>query len=519
MRAAGLLVLALVPVVAGCASRARVLPPPDLSAGLAEADAQLHAGCFDCLRDSLAKYQALRVVTGALAAATQRATVGAFRAAALLALRQRELGMVNDGYLSTARQIRASWSCEAVLDCASSDRILEAIELMPTGAPGESARPPATDLDFSFRQRTSRSRQEWSAAFRAEAAQDPLAAYVWLGYACGPFGDSRRDEALAAIGPLRDLPLLRFKEALCYLRQDGLQAVVAAEPRYREVSYLSGVAAVAGIKLDEAAEAFGEAYAWHSQWPAVTLAMGNVQLTSEEFERALDFYDRTLQLEPLVIDAMLGRVRALTYLGRYEHAVTASDQLLAGRWYLGEARYWRALNEVSLGRLDEAWADVEEAAKLLVNAEVPKLAGIIAYRRKELDVARAKFDLSRGRNQSDCETGFYLGVVLAEQRNWVRTADVFIATASCLRTAAVEAAQEIERIRMSDAPPERRQRQIARRERQIAEGERMTATSAFNTAVAYYNLSRGEDARPFAETVRDDPQFGDRARDLLSRLK
>lgn len=47
----------------------------------------------------------------------------------------------------------------------------------------------------------------------------------------------------------------------------------------------------------------------------------------------------------------------------------------------------------------------------------------------------------------------------------------------------------------------------------------MTATSSFNTAAAYYNLSRGALARPFAEKVAADEQFGERARDLLSRLK
>jgi hypothetical protein len=47
----------------------------------------------------------------------------------------------------------------------------------------------------------------------------------------------------------------------------------------------------------------------------------------------------------------------------------------------------------------------------------------------------------------------------------------------------------------------------------------MLATSSFNTAVAYFSLSRKEEARQFAETVIDDEQFGERAREILSRLK
>jgi hypothetical protein len=52
------------------------------------------------------------------------------------------------------------------------------------------------------------------------------------------------------------------------------------------------------------------------------------------------------------------------------------------------------------------------AEKQLIDAAVPKLAGIIAYRRKQLDVSRDQFELSRRRGRNDCETGFYLGIVL-----------------------------------------------------------------------------------------------------------
>jgi hypothetical protein len=46
----------------------------------------------------------------------------------------------------------------------------------------------------------------------------------------------------------------------------------------------------------------------------------------------------------------------------------------------------------------------------------------------------------------------------------------------------------------------------------------MRATSWFHTAAARFNLSRYMDAERYARHVIDDPQFGDRARDFLSRL-
>ena len=65
----------------------------------------------------------------------------------------------------------------------------------------------------------------------------------------------------------------------------------------------------------------------------------------------------------------------------------------------------------------------------------------------------------------------------------------------------------------------RQARQIRRREQDIAKGRRMRATSWFNLAVSSYSLSRKDEARQYAEKVADDEQFGERARDLLSRLR
>ena len=120
---------------------------------------------------------------------------------------------------------------------------------------------------------------------------------------------------------------------------------------------------------------------------------------------------------------------------------------------------------------------------------------------------------------SDCELGFYLGLVNAEQRRWPQTADVFVETGGCLQNAQRQYTEEIAQIQRSNASPERKARQIARREKLIRDAERMIATSWFNTAVASFNLSRKDDARQYAEKVADDQQFGERARELLSRLE
>jgi tetratricopeptide (TPR) repeat protein len=286
-----------------------------------------------------------------------------------------------------------------------------------------------------------------------------------------------------------------------------------------EVEYWLGLFAVGGRKLNEADRHFDAAYGWRQQWPSLTQSIANVAMTSEEFQRALTFYDRTLEIEPKAIDAIIGRVRALTFLGKAEEAIVTADRLIALGWYVGDARYWRAFNENELERYDEAWADIEAAAKLQINAEVPKLAGLIAYRRQQLDVSRERFQLSHTRNQNDCETFFYLGIVNAELRAWQTTTEILPNAAICLQTNEDNYRKEIASIDASDDPPERKTAKIARREQYIAKGRRQMATSWFDTAVAWYNLSHKAEAQQYAEKVMDDEQFGARAKEILSRVR
>jgi tetratricopeptide (TPR) repeat protein len=514
MRAAAILALA---ALSACSHTTRpVVTPlgPSPSERLTAADALVRAGCLDCLIAAYQAYDALRP----LPSAKDAATAGVVRAAALIAVRERELGVVDDGYLERARELIANGAAlPSWLPTA-----LDIIDALPKSAAGE-IRSPTTDDDLERSRRLRQNQAAWSATLLAAAPIDELGSYLWLALTCGSIEarNMTMDEMFAPVATFRDTPLIAFRRAICRgIEAEPLQAVLDRDARFVEVAYYRGLFEVGRRKLDEADQLFDRVYAWRPRWPSLTQRIANIAMTVEEFERASTFYDRTLEMEPRAVDALLGKARALTYLGQYVDSLAVVDQLLAlEHWYVGDARYWRALNEAQLERYDEAWTDVELAAKLLINADVPKLAGIIAYRRKQLDVARVKFDQSRERKREDCETGFYLGVVLAEQRVWERSADVFVETGGCLDVAEQTAQSEIEAIRASNDPPARQQRQIAKREQQIANGRRMMATSWFNIAVASYNLSRMTEARRWAEKVVDDEQFGERAREILSRLK
>ena len=442
--------------------------------------------------------------------------MGAIRAAGLIALRQRELGMIDDGLLGAAKALASSTPNLPAWIAGT----LDIIDVLGGSIAGIS-RPPSSDADLEKMRVLRTNRQAYATLLRDFSQVDELSAYTWLTFMCGSVEarDVPPAEIFAAVSTFRDAPLAAFKQATCRgVDAVRLTALTAEDPRFVETAYLLGLREVGRRKLDEADAHFDRAYAWRPRWPALTQSMANVAMTAEELPKAERLYSETLAADPRASEARLGKVKALTYLGTPVEAIAAVDELLVERWHLGDARYWRALNENQLARYDEAWADVEAAAKLLINAEVPKLAGIIAYRRLQLDISRMKFEESRQRNPLDCETAFYLGVVLGDQRAWARTAAVLREAVQCLEAAEQEALADIVAIRASADPPERQARQIARREKRIAEGRRLIVTSWYNTSVAYFSLSRKDDARQFAEKVVGDDQFGERAREILARL-
>jgi len=492
-------------------------PAPDLKPRLDAADQLVRIGCFDCLTEALREYEALRAVSAAPAAIVASATAGAVRAAALLDIRERELGMTDDGYLQRARDLAAT-SEELRTRSAAAFEIVENIPWHVMQYPTTAAGVPTP---AAFRELQAK-RQQQTEALKARADTDELASYSWLAFGCAnPLSRADGAALLSALTVFRDAPLVVYRAATC-VRADKqkLTDLVEREPRFVEIAFHLGSIAIGARELDDAEAHMKRAYDWHPRWPAVTTSLGNLYMSAEEVATALTFYDRTLELAPEHGEALIGRVRALSHLGRHDDAFATIDHVLKEtRWFPGETLYWRAWNELQVGRIEEAWASVGRAEALWAGGQVSKLAGLIALRRKELEVGRGKFELGRRQTPEDCEMSFLLGSTHAELRSWEPTAAVFVETAACVKSAQNELTRTIARIQASKASEERKARLVARAEQKIRDAERMLATSWFNTAAAYYNLAKKAEAREYAEKVSADPQFGERARDLLSRLE
>jgi tetratricopeptide (TPR) repeat protein len=356
--AAGVIAIALASACARPLPPAAVAPPPPTpTQRLASADELVRAGCLDCLIAAYGEYDLLRTFP----AARDAAISGAVRSAALIALRERELGLVDDGYGERARALLIG--APNLPNFLST--LLDIIAVLPASV-GGIIRTPTSDLDLDRARVLRANRSAWETRLRELAPIDELAAYVWLAFSCGSTEgrDVTLDQLVEPVATFKDSALIGFKRGICRgIEAEPLQALRTRDPRFGEVPYYLGLLAVSQRKLDDADRRFEEAYAWRTQWPSLTQSIANVAMTAEEFERSLSFYNKTLELEPHAVDAMLGRVRALTYLGRNQEAIETTDLLIADRWFVGDARYWRALNESELDLNEEAWVDVEAAGQ------------------------------------------------------------------------------------------------------------------------------------------------------------
>src|SRR5439155_18557326 len=243
--------------------------------------------------DAFGEYELLREFPSARDAAT----AGAIRAAGLIARRERELGMADGGY---AQRTRSLLSSGASLP-ASLPTLFDVIEALPASG-GGMTRTPTSDLDLE-RQRLLRVNGDlWSAALKELAPIDELGAYMWDAFACSATSmrDQSIDQLFEPAARLEDTPLIAMKGATCRaVLPERLNGLAAASPRFApELAYWLGLHAVGERHLNDADKLFDEAYAWRQQWPSLTQSIANVAMTSEEFERALSFYDKTLELEP-----------------------------------------------------------------------------------------------------------------------------------------------------------------------------------------------------------------------------
>lgn len=473
-------------VGSGCAAKsARGVAPVVAS----ELNDLLRQGCYLCLEDA---YQRLTATLRPNDVSTLADEV-----AIVIALRERELGLRDAGRLATLQARTATLSSDLRL-------LVDVSAAMPW------SRRFAVDDDANLRRTAMSSRDVWLQALGPLARTSLVADYVRLSLVCGYAGDTPGPP----VSSFGDVPLIRFRLAICQGRDVPALASVAAEvTRFVEAQYLLGLDALIAGRLDDAQSGIARAFAALPRWPAAANALAGLAFAVEDFETALMRYNEAAAVDPTHRDALLGRVKALSYLERPADAIAAADHMLAlGEYFIGDAHFWRAWNLHRAAQDVEAEEAVGRAKQFMRGPEVAALSGHIAVALGKFDQARADFTAALVDAPDDCDVALALGGVEQQFIAWSAAGERFGRAADCYASREQELQESMAKLPPADS------RRRASRSRDVEEAKRQQGRAALAAAVAWLRNGDREKARRFAERAQLMPNVSSEAGELLKRL-
>ena len=477
---------------------------PSLATQVASADDLVAEGCYRCLDEAVSRYFALPPARGA-AAATNDTKL--FRALILLALREKELGLDAAPHLKQAGHLVAHTT-----NPAAAREQLRWAERLPDN-------PSALSRDAAGEQWTRLRAAGPEIAARlasAGAATDRVDVYLNVSLACATRFERKSPTLDAVAAPALGDHLIQWGVAICGREHEDLLAGLAGgHPRFVEADYWRGkyraaLAAVPRARV-EARERLQAAHAAIPESPAIAFELAGIVRMSSARD-ALPLYETVARRVPDHHEAWLGQGICLSYLNRPRDAIAALTKVLElGRWFRGEAFYWRAWNAHALGELDAAWSDIEEARKIVYSTDVYGLAGRIAHDRGEFDTARPLLEKAIELSDANCAAAWYLGLVHSARERWREGGDAFEGAERCYRADAEHLRQEQRRAEAGDPDAVARAAEI---EAGIRAAEQQAALAAYNAA---FNFVKGGDrdrARPLLDRAVTHPAAADRAREL-----
>jgi tetratricopeptide (TPR) repeat protein len=474
----------------------------------AAADGLAARGCYRCLQEATGIYEQLL-------AERFRAPVTAQKAHdtfMMLALRERELGVPDSRAGVKAHQVAGLATaashdlCQFLLSVLASPSTEGRV--LPDG------RDDPRDDHNGLAQRLQR---EWPRS--VAHAYGYIALDCWLTL---PAELRPRTEDLFAAYP--DSLALKYRHFLCQtpLREETARELLRTEPRFSELYLTMAQHALGERRLVSAHAHLTRAFEAIPESRAIALTLADVALGLVRFDEALRLYDHVLAAAP-DREAVLGRVKALTYLNRSDEAIATIDSLIGdSEWSPGEKYYWRALNNLRRSALDAAYRDATIAMQSWPGPPVYRLAGIAAFMLGRLPDARRHLQSSIEMDGDDCEALLHLGYIDAAEQAWTAALGRFRSAATCFGASAQRASAG------ASAPgtdPSIQDGLAAGVRTAVAEALALQAAAHFNGALAAKMLGNREQALELARRALSDPKYGGLAKDfildidLIGRLK
>ena len=497
-----------------CAGKARIAtapPDPALEARLREASSLYARGAYVTLKKAFSIYEELY----ARPRLRSRVAPPFFRTCLLLAVRKKELSILD-------RTRTCLNTAEALLrENPSLAGFRDWLDVAAVVTP--KARGVQTDIDTTF---------NWTKAFdrlraagetlRRRAAGDELWTYLFKAWECsfGPMADKAGDpDEIQKAFP--SSILLKYKTAICGPWEDRklLEEVAGAKPEFFEAYYNLGELSLREGKVLVAETDLLKAFEGIPDSPQVLILLATVYFATEEFEKGIEFYDRTLAVSPEYRDALLGKAICLAYLKRFDESIVVLDRIVAlGYWLLGESHYWLAWNLHEMERDREALESIDQAkGRLPMNSEVFGLAGTIASGMGELVRAEKDFRESLQYNAQNSEALFGLGTICAKKERWPESGQWYEKALAAFEAGERTLRGRVQEIERSLLSPERKERLLRRKNAQIQAVLLSRASACYGAALSWLEAGDGAKAKELALKAAEHPSYKAKSEEILKK--
>ncbi len=505
-------VVTAVAYASGCASTP--IKKADVPA-LANADALVLQGCYDCLLDARTIYA--RVGVGK---ARPLVVARLFETDVLIFLRERELALDTTSSFTQAQSL-----AKELPPAMSGARLLDLIDAVP-----------GDDLGWTHRETNAWRREHVNFVPKIDAELQwletatfsaPVRDYVRLAVDCAypnrlrPNGSARFTRpAVAPDAP----PLIAYRTGICVTASSEiLNKVRDTVPRFVETGYFLSRPALVTAKQDggrNIREWLNGAYTRFPQSPSVTYLSGSYNQVVGDCKAALKFYDETLAIRPEHENGLLGRTICLTYLKRNDEAIAEATHMIALRTdNIDQAYYWRSWNRYQRQELDLARADIESAKLTHVSSPIYTLAGMIEHDQTDLLPAESDLNSALMMDSQNCTAMWYLGLVALKKEQWLISGGQFHRAMTCYETAAQQDEQGLQQMQArTNLEPDFKAAQIAGFEAALAEDRSQQYAAAFNAANQYAHGGDVAKAKSLLEIAARDPALSKQVAELRKIL-
>ena len=485
------------------------------------ADTLFRVGSYTCLKESCQIYKKLLSIPYDQKSIKERLV----KAAILLVIRQSELGIYDSTYLDEASALIQN--DPALSEFSTYLQLAASIRTRSIGMGGD-----ITDDSRQAalrRERLMENLEKWRQELEDKSGTEEFYAYLYITRNCHfhyfiKDDKGKRKEAdpayFRAIFP--QSLLIQYKLSFCPKEDvESLNRLLHKESRFYEIHYFLGEQALKRGMLLTAEKSFLECFEHIPESLPTVISLAGVYFAFEELGKSLDFYDKAISIAPESRDALLGKAICLSYMDRPEEAIeVCQDILTLGGYYLGDTYYWLAWNQSEIDQLDEAWDSVEKSKTYLIGySQVFSLAGVIAYKRGEKEVAEKNFQEALRLNSSNCEAAYYLAKIYAERKEWKKSGEYYERAAVCHHEKERSLERKIAELEDSGLSEERKKRLVEKKKSQLKTTILTKATFLYNAAAGYFNSGIDERALKLAEQAVSHPALKEKAEELIKDIK